>query len=102
MAPAESAKGYLLSQSKRFISSLYSSFLWNILGMLLVLLVIFGMIFWRSRRAAERFVDPILVLTENVQEMARGDLDKRLEIRTGDEIELLADSINQMTEDLKS
>jgi sigma-B regulation protein RsbU (phosphoserine phosphatase) len=37
-----------------------------------------------------------------VREISGGNLDKRLDVKTGDEIETLADSFNQMTDELKS
>lgn len=49
-----------------------------------------------------RIVSPILQLTEGVQRYSRGELDYRINIRTGDELELLANSTNEMAESLRA
>jgi len=46
-------------------------------------------------------VKPIKKLTGATKEIALGKLETKIEIRTGDEIEELADSFNRMTEDLR-
>jgi len=51
---------------------------------------------WLVRRR----VDPIRMLTDGVAQVADGDLDVSLEVRTGDEIETLADGFNRMTRNL--
>lgn len=48
-----------------------------------------------------RLVEPIQILQKGAEEIGKGDLDYRLDIRTGDEIELLAEELNRMAERLK-
>ncbi len=48
------------------------------------------------------FVKPIQRLMEEVRAIGAGQLDRRIDIRTGDEIGELADSFNQMTAELKA
>ena len=55
-----------------------------------------------GRRLGDRFAKPILELSDGVREMAGGNLDRKLTIETGDEIEQLANSFNNMTAELKS
>ena len=43
------------------------------------------------------FVEPIHTLIDGVQEVAGGNLDKKINLTTGDELELLADNFNNMT-----
>src|SRR5207245_9293024 len=50
---------------------------------------------------ARRIVRPIQVLQEGAAMIGRGQLDHRLAITTGDEIEKLADSFNQMAASLR-
>ena len=45
--------------------------------------------------------DPIRMLADHASRIARGSLDQRLEVKTGDELELLADAFNAMTESLE-
>ncbi|MBQ3444390.1 MAG: SpoIIE family protein phosphatase [Selenomonadaceae bacterium] len=55
-----------------------------------------------STNLSRRFVKPIRELSDGVREIASGNLDKKLEIHTGDEIEHLATCFNAMTDDLKA
>jgi class 3 adenylate cyclase len=48
-----------------------------------------------------RITDPISVLQEGAIRVGSGDLDHRIEIRTGDELEALAEQFNTMTARLK-
>ena len=100
--PALNAKANMLSQMADFKESLgrlATGFAGkSLVAMVIVLLtcVYFGM------RYARRFMQPVLELTEGVKQIAQGDLDKKLSVKTGDEIETLADSVNNMTHDLKN
>jgi signal transduction histidine kinase len=51
--------------------------------------------------AASRVVRPIRLLREEAQYIARGDLGRKIEVKSNDEIELLAEDINMMSEKLK-
>jgi PAS domain S-box-containing protein len=53
-----------------------------------------------GRFLARRIVRPIRVLQERAALIGRGDLEQRLDIRTGDEIEKLADAFNHMAASL--
>lgn len=55
-----------------------------------------------SSRVAERFVSPIHELADGVREIASGNLDKKLSINTGNEIEHLAVCFNAMTDELQN
>ncbi len=46
--------------------------------------------------AAERLVRPVHELTASVGRLASGELDHRVNVRTGDELEVLGSSVNQM------
>jgi adenylate cyclase len=50
---------------------------------------------------ARRITDPIRALQEGAIRVGSGDLDHRIEVRTGDELEALAEQFNDMTERLK-
>ncbi len=50
---------------------------------------------------ARRIARPIQVLHDGVREIGSGRLERRLELKTGDEIEGLADAFNQMAENLQ-
>lgn len=74
---------------------------------LIITLVAFGifvivlyLIIKENVRMAKGFAAPILLLTEGAQEIAKGNLDKKLDIKTGDEIETLSENFNTMTQSL--
>ena len=50
---------------------------------------------------ARSVTKPILLLTHGAEAISKGNLDYRIKIETGDEIEELTNSFNQMTRDLK-
>jgi len=50
---------------------------------------------------ARRITRPIIALNRGVQVIGQGDLDHRLVVTTGDEIQDLAEAFNRMAEDLK-
>lgn len=100
--PARDTKAHLLSQAEDFFSSLQELFWDNLLRTAVLILVLLAALFFASRKVSDRFVRPILALTAGVREIAGGNLDKKLDVKTGDEIETLADSFNQMTDELKS
>ncbi|MBE6095285.1 MAG: HAMP domain-containing protein [Schwartzia succinivorans] len=85
-----------------FADSMQAFFRDNLLEMTLRLAVIMTVLFFISRLAANRFASPIIALTEGVREIATGNLDKKILIHTGDEVEDLANSVNDMTRDLKA
>lgn len=53
-----------------------------------------------SIRLAGKFTSPLEEITRVAQQMAEGNLDKRVHIRTGDEIELLAHTLNKLASSL--
>jgi GAF domain-containing protein/sensor histidine kinase YesM len=68
-----------------------------------VALIVAGLVFsalaalWLARN----MVRPISVLQEGAQRIGEGDLEQKIDIRTGDELEALASQFNHMTEQLR-
>jgi signal transduction histidine kinase/HAMP domain-containing protein len=62
-----------------------------------LLLIGLWMALLASIYVARRVVRPLRTLRLGVERIGKGDLDFRLQIKTGDEIELLADEFNKMT-----
>ena len=84
-------------------SNLLESFLFKIsAASLLIMAIIFSVLFRRSLKESDDFVKPINSLIDGVQEVAGGNLDKKINLATGDELELLADRFNHMTGELKN
>ncbi|MBP2653228.1 MAG: multi-sensor signal transduction histidine kinase [Firmicutes bacterium] len=53
-----------------------------------------------SIRLAKKYTAPLEKITAAAQEIAEGNLDKRVHVRTGDEIELLARTLNNLAANL--
>jgi len=64
-------------------------------------LLLFGALWLLGMVAGRRLVHPILAIQQGAQELGRGNLNHRLQIATGDELETLSHTINQMAEDLQ-
>jgi signal transduction histidine kinase/HAMP domain-containing protein len=60
-----------------------------------------GMALVASLFLARRVVRPVRILREGVERIGTGDLGYRLDLKTGDEIEVLADEFNKMTTQLQ-
>jgi two-component system nitrogen regulation sensor histidine kinase NtrY len=71
------------------------------LGFLAVMLTLLLAAIWVALRVAAGITVPIRKLAEGTEEVARGNLDYRIEDRSGDEVGMLVDSFNRMTADLK-
>ena len=48
-----------------------------------------------------KLLNPLSELTQGVKEISSGNLNKKLEIKTGDELQTLAENFNTMTDELK-
>jgi signal transduction histidine kinase len=62
-----------------------------------LLLVGLGMALLASLLVARRILRPLQTLRHGVQRIGRGDLGARLHVKTGDELEMLADEFNRMS-----
>lgn len=65
---------------------------------LIVLVVAFPL---GLRYLKRHLLNPLSLLTQGVKEISSGNLDKKLDIRTNDELQTLAENFNTMTEELK-
>jgi len=70
-----------------------------LLGVFIVVLLVVSVLAYVLSRQITR---PILALSEGTKAVGRGDLNYRLELKTGDEIEDLANTFNTMTSNLKT
>jgi sigma-B regulation protein RsbU (phosphoserine phosphatase) len=67
---------------------------------LMLVITLFGIIVF-SVRFTRAITGPILALNDGVHEVAGGNLEREVNIKTGDELEQLADSFNMMTSQLR-
>ena len=102
MDDAEESRNYFLKQIEGFTSRLQDKiFFMTFIGALL-LSGLFYIFFTASNKLSAVFVKPIHKLSDGVREIASGDLDKKIDVHTGDEIEHLATCFNAMTGELKT
>jgi signal transduction histidine kinase/HAMP domain-containing protein len=65
-----------------------------------LLLIGLGIALIASGYLAQRVVRPLEILRSGVERISNGDLDHHIDIKTGDEIEILADEFNKMVGEL--
>ncbi len=59
------------------------------------------MFFIGKKYLNSKLLNPLSELTQGVKEISDGNLNKKLEIKTGDELQTLAENFNTMTDELK-
>ncbi len=96
----EARKG-VLSQIEDFRGTIGGMFLVLTLKTAVIFLIIISIMYYGSAFLTRRFSKPIQKLSDGVRDIAQGNLDKKLDIQTGDEIEHLAICFNVMTDELK-
>ena len=101
VAPVEATRARITSATADF-SAKTSSQIQGMLTALVVtsaglIIVVAGIAYLLARRITR----PIIGLSQGVRVIGSGNLDQRLEVHTGDEIEDLAAAFNKMTADLK-
>jgi len=84
-----------------FVDTLNNSIMIMIFVMLLGFIAIMAASPFASRKIADKFTQPLHVLTEGVREIASGNWDKKIEVDTENEIKHLAVCFNAMTDELK-
>jgi signal transduction histidine kinase len=86
---------------ERPVGEAYELIYASLLRTSILLLIGLGVALLASFFVARRVVRPLETLRQRVEQIGRGDLNARLEIKTGDEIEILADEFNKMAAHLK-
>ena len=85
---------------ERPVEEAYETLYASVMRTSTLLLVGLGMALFASVFVARRVVTPLKILRDGVQRIGGGDLRFRVELKTGDEIEALADEFNKMTTQL--
>ena len=102
LAPAIAARNEMRTKMEDFRENVAQLFLRIFMGAIFIFALMFAWMFVGSSRVSKRFVEPIQKLSSGVKEISGGNLDKKINIDTGDELEDLAKNINTMTDDLKN
>ena len=101
VGPTENVREAVLAQMQGYLHQLNSRFI-TILACLVVALLLFVLLLaWISGGVARQTVEPVIALENGVKEIARGNLDQKIEIQSEDEIGQLAESVNHMAVKLK-
>ena len=98
---ADNTQDYFLKQFKILrgeIENEYSRL--SIIGAIFLLITL-ALLVTASNRLTKKFIKPIDELTGGVKEISAGNLEKKLYIKTNDELETLAENFNIMTDELK-
>ena len=101
-APAAYNEEVIEESTEDFLSTLNHSIYSTFLAIFIIMFFLLLAMSFMGNFLAERFASPIKLLTEGVKEIAGGNLDKKLDITTGNEIEELATNFNMMTDELKA
>lgn len=86
---------------ERPVEEAYETLYASVLRTSSLLLVGLGMALLASLFVARRVVRPLRILRQGVERIGSGDLDYRLEIKTRDELQALAEDFNRMTAKLQ-
>jgi signal transduction histidine kinase/HAMP domain-containing protein len=85
----------------RPIDEVFAAVYASMLRTSVLFLIGLGMALFASYFLARRVVGPVRILREGVERIGTGDLGYRLNLKTGDEIEVLAEEFNKMTSQLQ-
>ena len=100
-APADAVALSIDSQTEEFISRTEKFSLKLLPIMAIAFVILLAAVSILSKKVTKTIVKPIYQLADDVREISSGNLDKKLEFHTGDEIEHLAACFNAMTDALK-
>jgi sigma-B regulation protein RsbU (phosphoserine phosphatase) len=102
VAPAESVAGALSRETQMASGRIDESIRSNLRLLALSFAVALGVVVLVAMRMARRITKPIMELSAGAAKIGSGDLEHRLTVRTGDEIERLAEDFNRMAANLQS
>ena len=100
--PAEEARMNIIDKIDLFKGSLKYIFITLVIVFVVIVAGLITLLLKVGLRFSDKLVKPIQLLNNGVRKIASGDFDKKLDIHTGDEIEQLATSFNNMTDELKT
>jgi len=101
VAPAEQIKRNISLYTSRFLTRAYIyADIIEVMNFFLFFLIM-GVCLYFASKTAKRISKPIQQLTEDALKIGQGDLDYIIQLETGDEIETLANTINNMVSEIK-
>lgn len=101
VTPVQEVRGSVSEQEEEFALTMTGFFQENIWKRGWLLLFILAVLVVTGRALAEQFGRPIIALTDDAREISGGNLEKELNISTGDEIEELSWALVEIKQKLK-
>ena len=101
-APAISAGKAIIDKTNNLTNAMDSQILRITTATIIAAIILIIVVSTSGFKLANRFIKPIHELADGVRDIASGNLDKKLDIKTGDEIEHLSICFNAMTDELKT
>ncbi|MBQ7496819.1 MAG: SpoIIE family protein phosphatase [Selenomonas sp.] len=102
IAPALQNKADISKITEEKTSHLKGQMLSTMLLMVVAIIALLAAVVYSGRQLSRRFVAPISELADGVREISSGNLGKKVEVHTGDELEHLAICFNAMTDELQT
>ena len=102
VSPIERSMDRIDQITKTSLARIYDSMTREQVRFGLLFLTMILLILFFGVRLANRITQPVLTLARGARKVGAGDLDHRLALKTGDEIEELSEAFNRMAGDLKA
>lgn len=101
VAPAAAMYDHIITETGETTGAVSSMTAIMLVFFALAIVVIVVIVMIATRVQSRRLTDPIRTLTQGAQTIGAGNLDYEIDVNTGDELEILGDTINHMTVSLK-
>lgn len=101
VAPAAAMYDHIMAETGETTGAVSSMTAIMLVFFALAIVVIVVIVMIATRVQSRRLTDPIRTLTQGAQTIGAGNLDYEIDVNTGDEFEILGDTINHMTVSLK-
>lgn len=99
---ADTAKDRILGQMNTFKEDIERLFLILVPISMAMIVVMLVFVLRSGVRESDKFLNPIQQLIDSVQDIAKGNFDRRLEVPSENEIGKLAQAVNTMADELKT
>lgn len=100
-APIVPTENAILKEAASVKSQVVGKIQFSLMILSVVFFIIIAAVYFMARRTAKLVTDPIMTLDEGARIIGNGNLEHRIEVHSGDEIEGLANTFNKMTADLR-
>jgi len=100
--PANNVGTAIETSNEETVNAINSEIKRQLFISLILAVLISALVVYISERISKSITNPIEVLEEGVKVISSGNLDYKIDLKTGDELENLANSFNKMSIDLKN